>query len=81
MTISSSVTVGPTASGCTTICDLPLPVARPVFEPTPQAHARIANLLRERGPEVARWVCFNTGAGGRWREKRWKARYYAELAG
>ena len=63
------------------ICDLPLPVARPVFEPTAQALARIATLLRERCPEAQRRVCFNTGGAARWNEKRWKASYYGELAG
>jgi ADP-heptose:LPS heptosyltransferase len=63
------------------ICELPLPVAKPVFEPTPQAQARIAALLRARAPGAERWVCFNTGAGGRWTEKRWKTRHYSELAG
>lgn len=63
------------------ICELPLPVAKPVFTPSPQAQARIANLLRERAPEAERWVCFNTGGGTRWTEKRWKAHYYSELAG
>jgi len=63
------------------ICDLPLPVAHPVFEPSAQALARVAQLLRERCPEAHGRVCFNTGAGSRWNEKRWKARYYGELAG
>ena len=34
---------------------------------------------RGRPAPVAR-VCFNTGAGPRWEEKRWKPRHYAELA-
>jgi heptosyltransferase-2 len=63
------------------ICELPLPVARPVFEPTAGARARIAARLRERCPDAQCRICFNTGGGSRWREKRWKARYYGELAG
>jgi ADP-heptose:LPS heptosyltransferase len=62
------------------ICELPAPVARPSFQPTPRARARAKHLLHGRAPEAQRRVCFNTGAGRRWQEKRWRAHHYVEFA-
>jgi lipopolysaccharide heptosyltransferase III len=62
------------------MCDLPMPVERPVLEPSSGARDRVAALLRDRAPERRRWVCFNTGASGRWTEKRWKPAHYRDLA-
>jgi heptosyltransferase-2 len=62
------------------MCDLPTPVARPSFQLASDAVERAAERLRAWAPEAARWLCFNTGASGRWEEKRWKASYYHQLA-
>ena len=63
------------------MCDLPLPVARPSFALAPGAAERCTQRLRAWAPGARRWICFNTGASGRWRDKRWKPAYYRELAG
>jgi heptosyltransferase-2 len=62
------------------ICELPPPIARPYLQPGPEACRRCEALLQSRSPRALERVCFNTGASGRWREKRWKARHYLELA-
>lgn len=61
------------------ICDLPLPVARPCFNVSPQARDRAALFLRNQAPWADRWACFNTGASSRWQEKRWRTDYYSVL--
>ena len=62
------------------MCELPLPVARPSFQLAPGAAQRCAQRLRASAPGADRWICFNTGASGRWHEKRWKPAHYHELA-
>lgn len=62
------------------MCDLPLPVARPSLRLKSSAVQRAAERLRALAPRAQRWVCFNTGASGRWEEKRWKPDYYQHLA-
>ena len=62
------------------MCELPMPVARPWLRPTASALDAARLFLRSRQPHVTRWVCFNTGASDRWREKRWKADHYQRLA-
>jgi ADP-heptose:LPS heptosyltransferase len=62
------------------MCGLATPVARPLFEPRPEVVARAREFLSLRGPGASARVLFNTGASGRWEEKRWKARHYIELA-
>jgi len=62
------------------ICELPLPVARPWLQPTGPALERADRFLTDRAPGATRRACFNTGASGRWEEKRWKARSYRDLA-
>ena len=46
---------------------------------------RLGNLAtfprsQRNGSSLFARVCFNTGAGGRWEEKRWKSRHYRDLA-
>jgi ADP-heptose:LPS heptosyltransferase len=62
------------------MCDLPMPVARPSFQLPPGSVEQAAQRLQDRAPGVKRWICFNTGASGRWEEKRWKPAYYERLA-
>ena len=62
------------------ICDLPLPVARPYLYVSPEARTHASQWLQAQAPRSAVQICFNTGASGRWREKRWKARHYHSLA-
>jgi ADP-heptose:LPS heptosyltransferase len=62
------------------MCELPLPVARPSFHLAPGAAQRYAKRLRASGAAGDRWICFNTGASGRWQEKRWKPAHYHQLA-
>jgi heptosyltransferase-2 len=62
------------------MCELPPPVARPWLRPGTDARDRAERFLREQAPLAARRVCLNTGASGRWTEKRWKAQHYRELA-
>lgn len=61
------------------MCELDGPVARPCLQPSPAAREAADRFLHDRAP-AARRVCFNTGAGVRWREKRWKPDHYRELA-
>jgi ADP-heptose:LPS heptosyltransferase len=44
------------------------------------ALSRASLFLREQAPGAARWVCFNTGGSGRWKEKRWRPEHYLGLA-
>jgi ADP-heptose:LPS heptosyltransferase len=62
------------------MCELPLPVARPSFHLASGATQRCRHRLRASASDAARWICFNTGASGRWQEKRWKPAYYHQLA-
>jgi ADP-heptose:LPS heptosyltransferase len=62
------------------ICDLPLPIARPYLFVAPEALTRASQQLQAQAPRSAIRICFNTGASGRWREKRWKACHYQSLA-
>jgi ADP-heptose:LPS heptosyltransferase len=62
------------------MCELPGPVARPLFNVQPEAVARASEFLRLRAPTARGRILFNTGASGRWEEKRWKPRHYVELA-
>jgi ADP-heptose:LPS heptosyltransferase len=62
------------------ICELPPPVARPWLRPGADAREAAERFLREQAPAATYRVCLNTGASGRWSEKRWKAQHYAELA-
>ncbi|MEP7001613.1 MAG: glycosyltransferase family 9 protein [bacterium] len=60
--------------------DLPMPVGRPFLAPTPSSIAKARAFLHAEAPDARRWICFNTGASGRWKEKSWKARHYRDLA-
>ena len=61
------------------ICQLPPPIARPWFRPSETAARAAAHVFASRpGPGMR--ICFNTGAGPRWEEKRWKLRHYTELS-
>ena len=62
------------------ICELPPPIARPWFRPSDGALQAAARVYGDKPAGAGVRVCFNTGAGPRWQEKRWKLRYYAELA-
>jgi ADP-heptose:LPS heptosyltransferase len=62
------------------ICELPLPVARPWLRPSDGARARADRLIRSGAPAATRVVCFNTGAGPRWQEKRWRLHHFRALA-
>jgi heptosyltransferase-2 len=62
------------------MCELPPPVARPWLRPGRDAREQAERFLRARAPLSRRRVCLNTGASGRWSEKRWKPRHYRELA-
>ena len=62
------------------ICGFPTPVARPTLMVPQEATRRTRRMLRQRAPHIDRWVCFNSGGSSRWREKRWKHGYYAQLA-
>jgi heptosyltransferase-2 len=62
------------------MCELSPPVARPWLRFGGEARERAERFLRERAPLAARRVCLNTGASGRWSEKRWKVQHYLELA-
>jgi len=62
------------------ICELPPPIARPWFQPSDTALRTAARVFGGSAAGAGLRVCFNTGAGPRWEEKRWKLRHYAELA-
>jgi heptosyltransferase-2 len=62
------------------VCTLPTPVAPPSLTVGAAARARIAAFLTRRVGSDLRLVCVNTGASSRWREKRWKAAHYRDLA-
>lgn len=62
------------------ICELDYPVERPIFAPTANSRAQVRSGFRSHAPWAKRWFCFNTGASGRWREKRWKLGHYRDLA-
>ncbi|MCU0650438.1 MAG: hypothetical protein MUF00_20800 [Gemmatimonadaceae bacterium] len=62
------------------VCALEGPVAAPVLSVTDTARARVAERLAARAGEKRRYVCINTGASGRWKEKRWKAAHYQQFA-
>ena len=62
------------------ICELPPPIARPWFRPSDTALRAAAGVFGGAATGTGARVCFNTGAGPRWEEKRWKRQYYAELA-
>ena len=61
------------------ICELPTPVVRPALHVPEEAIADARARLQHLSPHLQRWICFNTGAGSRWEEKRWKPAYYAAL--
>jgi ADP-heptose:LPS heptosyltransferase len=61
------------------MCELPPPIARPWFRPSAPA-CQAAAAVFDRATGIGPRICFNTGAGPRWEEKRWKSRHYAELA-
>lgn len=58
------------------ICGFEPPVARPALSVSDDSRASAERWLSERAPEAERFACVNTGASGRWTEKRWKARHY-----
>ena len=62
------------------ICELPPPIGRPWFRPSETALRAAERFFGGAAPGAGARVCFNTGAGPRWQEKRWKQRHYAELA-
>jgi heptosyltransferase-2 len=62
------------------ICELTPPIARPWFRPSEAATRAAERVFEGWGGGAGPRVCFNTGAGPRWQEKRWKARHYAALA-
>jgi heptosyltransferase-2 len=62
------------------ICELPPPVVRPWFRPSAAALSTAEELFGRHAPNASMRVCFNTGAGARWQEKRWKWGHYAKLA-
>jgi heptosyltransferase-2 len=62
------------------ICELPLPLARPWFRPSDTSLRAAARIFGDRPAGTGARICFNTGAGPRWEEKRWKRRHYTELA-
>ncbi len=62
------------------ICELPPPIVRPWFRPSAAALAAAERLFDGSAPRAAARVCFNTGAGDRWQEKRWKRQHYVDLA-
>ena len=62
------------------ICELPPPIARPWFRPSDTALRAAARVFGGVAAGAGGRICFNTGAGTRWEEKRWKLRYYTELA-
>lgn len=62
------------------ICELPPPIARPWFRPSDTALRAAARVFGGAAAGAGGRVCFNTGAGTRWEEKRWKLRHYTELA-
>ena len=62
------------------ICELPGPVERPWFQPGQESKDRIAAFLQKRAGDARSRICINTGASGRWREKRWTADHYRRFA-
>jgi heptosyltransferase-2 len=62
------------------ICELPPPIARPWFQPSEPARRAAERMFAEARSGAGARVTFNTGAGPRWAEKRWKLRHYAALA-
>jgi ADP-heptose:LPS heptosyltransferase len=62
------------------ICELPPPIARPWFRPSAGALRAAARVFGDVPAGAGARVCFNTGAGPRWKEKRWKPHHYTELA-
>jgi ADP-heptose:LPS heptosyltransferase len=61
------------------ICELPTPVARPIFALPRSARGAAERLFDDAAPQAPARACFNTGASGRWQEKSWKSRHYSEL--
>jgi ADP-heptose:LPS heptosyltransferase len=55
-------------------------VARPSLHVDNGLVTQALQELREQAPHAERFVCFNTGASGRWEEKKWKPHCYAQLA-
>jgi ADP-heptose:LPS heptosyltransferase len=62
------------------ICELPPPIARPWFRPSDTTLRAAARVFGGTAAGAGARVCFNTGAGPRWEQKRWKLQHYAELA-
>jgi heptosyltransferase-2 len=62
------------------MCDLVAPIVRPRFDLSHDVTARATQRLRNARPRRTSWVGFNTGAGERWAEKRWKPAYFVRLA-
>jgi lipopolysaccharide heptosyltransferase III len=62
------------------MCEVDGPISPPHFEPSSDARDRIDHLLRGVAEGAGQIVCLNTGTSGRWAEKRWKARAYADFA-
>jgi heptosyltransferase-2 len=62
------------------ICELEPPIGPPTYPLSLAARTAGRARLRTLAPDAARWVCFNTGGGTRWEQKRWNARHYVEFA-
>jgi len=62
------------------ICELEPPVGPPIVSFSQAARTAGRARLRALAPQATRWVCFNTGGGTRWEQKRWNARHYVEFA-
>jgi heptosyltransferase-2 len=62
------------------ICELQPPIARPWFEPSEASLRSAERIFADVPAGAGARVCFNTGAGPRWAEKRWKLRHYAAFA-
>lgn len=61
------------------VCGLAGPVALPALAVSDAARARVAERLTAPAGAPRRYVCLNTGASSRWREKRWKVEHYRDF--
>ena len=62
------------------ILELPRPTARPLLHVDAESRDLAGRVLGRCPPGTQRRICFNTGASGRWQEKRWKPQHYRDLA-